>query len=160
MRFFMSELIIRAYKDSDYQKVFELHHLALADAGADAGYGPWDNDLLNIEEKYLNNGGDFVVALLGDKLIAMGGLQMVNKTTAEIRRMRVHPDYQRKGYGQLILNHLERAAIDLGYRTIVLDTSIALNAARSFYQKNGYIQTEIKKTGNESLVFYKKQLIY
>ena len=37
--------------------------------------------------------------------------------------MRVHPDHQRCGLGQAILDRLEASAIKLGLRELVLDTT-------------------------------------
>jgi hypothetical protein len=38
-------LQLRRYRDSDHDEVVRLHHLELEPFGADAGPGPWDDDL-------------------------------------------------------------------------------------------------------------------
>ena len=47
----------------------------------------------------------------------------------------VHPDYQQKGIGLLILNELEHRAKVLGLSLLESDVSIT---ARSFFESNGY----------------------
>ena len=47
-----------------------------------------------------------MVGLYEDQVVAMGALT-VSDNKAEIKRMRVHPDYQRRGYGQAILEQLQ-----------------------------------------------------
>jgi GNAT superfamily N-acetyltransferase len=57
--------------------------------------------------------------------------------------MRIHPDYQYLGLGSMILESLEKKAIEIGYRELVLRTSYILVAARHFYAKHGYQQIEV-----------------
>jgi len=52
----------------------------------------------------------------------MGALKKKSDTAAQIKRMRVLPDFQRKGYGQLILDSLEIKARKLGFTELYLDT--------------------------------------
>jgi GNAT superfamily N-acetyltransferase len=65
----------------------------------------------------------------------MGALKPINTTTAELKRMRVQPEYQRTGLGQLMLDSLENRAKDLGFNVIELDTTLQQMAARSFTKK-------------------------
>ncbi|GAC1462207.1 MAG: hypothetical protein NVS2B14_09680 [Chamaesiphon sp.] len=55
--------------------------------------------------------------------------------------MRVHPDFQRQGYGQQIIEYLEAQAIKLDYKTLYLHTTSIQVAAQRLYEKNGYIET-------------------
>ena len=50
---------IRRYRESDQEEVWALHNLALEEADAHAGNGPWDDDLRHIREVYLDDGGEF-----------------------------------------------------------------------------------------------------
>ena len=54
-------LQIRRYGPEDHDAIWNLHNVALWQVGAHAGNGPWDDDLHNIEEAYLNKGGEFLV---------------------------------------------------------------------------------------------------
>ena len=45
----------------------------------------------------------------------MGGLRRVDDQTAEMCRMRVHPEFQRRGFGAQMVVALEERAIELGY---------------------------------------------
>ncbi len=53
----------------------------------------------------------------------MGALRRTTNEWAEIKRMRVHPDFQRRGFGQMILEALEARAVALGYAALHLDTT-------------------------------------
>ena len=149
-------LEIRRYLASDYDEVWSLHIVALQQVGAYLGSGPWDNDLLNIEQVYLNNGGEFLIGSIDGRMVAMGALKKTSTERAEIKRMRVHLDFQGRGYGQIILDELERRAKMAGYTTLHLDTSVVQAAAQKLYLKNGYKETgrEIRK-GLECILFEK-----
>jgi ribosomal protein S18 acetylase RimI-like enzyme len=151
-------LLIRRYEPKDHQAVWDLHNLALWKVGAHAGNGPWDDDLHKIEEVYLGNGGEFLVGLLDGKIVAMGAIRRVTGDKAEVKRMRVHPDYQRRGLGQHILTALEARARDLGYRTLVLDTAVVQTAAQQLYLKNGFRETGRTVLAGFDAILFEKQL--
>src|SRR5437588_11804918 len=100
-------LAIREYQDEDADAVWELHVLGLEQTSSNAGHGPWDEDLHNIRYVYLRRSGTFLVGEIDSRIVAMGAFRRTAPTSAEIKRMRVHPAYQRRGFGQAILEALE-----------------------------------------------------
>jgi len=68
----------------------------------------------------------------------MGALRKESQDTGEIKRMRVHPDFQKRGFGQKILTLLEKKAKGLGYKKLILDTTEIQIHAQNFYKKNRY----------------------
>ena len=151
-------LEIRRYRDADKSAVFKLHHLALNSTGIFLRDGKWDEDLHDIENQYINNNGEFLVGVLDNKIVCMGSFRKKSDTLAEIKRMRVHPNYQRKGFGQTILNKLEAKAIELGYQELCLDTTTKQIPAQKLYEKNGYIEVGREKIPDFELIFYRKEL--
>ena len=149
-------LHIRRYQPSDYEAVWRLHNVALHAAGAHAGSGPWDDDLHQIEAVYLDNGGEFLVGINRGRIVAMGALKRISSKHAEIRRMRVDPAFQRRGFGQAILTALERCAVELGYRALHLDTTVQQKAARELYLKNGYREKGCFRMGRFQCILYEK----
>jgi ribosomal protein S18 acetylase RimI-like enzyme len=137
-------LEIRRYESSDHDDVWNLHVLGLQHVGAYLGNGPWDNDLHTIEQVYLHNRGEFLVGIYEGHIVAMGAFRKSSDELAEIKRMRVHPDFQGRGFGQIILDELETRALALGYTKLYLDTSVVQIAAQKLYMKNGF-----KETGRE-----------
>jgi GNAT superfamily N-acetyltransferase len=149
---------IRRYQNSDHQQVLRLHKVALAAVGADAGPGPWDDDLDQIEQTYLTAGGEFLVGLLDDHVAAMGALRPVDEQTAELKRMRVSPELQRQGLGRRILHALEARARELGYTVIVLDTTDRQAGAIALYQHEGYLETGRGELAGLPTLFFRKTL--
>lgn len=155
----IGHLTVRRYKSSDHDAVWNLHVLALNSTEQIRHIaGPWDDDLHAIEDVYLNSGGEFLVAEVAGALVAMGALRRLSQTRAEIKRMRVHPDYWRQGIAQQILARLETLAKAKGYQILELDTTIQQEAAQKLYLKNGYQETRRGKVGPFDFIFYEKRL--
>lgn len=150
---------LRRYAAGDMEAVEHLHVFAIQQMGAYLGRGPWDDDVYAIEKEYLNNQGEFLVGEWDGVLVAMGALHRTTAERAQIKRMRVHPDYQGRGFGQLILNELEARARALGYKTLHLDTSIVQLPAQKLYEKNGYREVGRDIYGHLEVILYEKQLI-
>jgi GNAT superfamily N-acetyltransferase len=149
---------IRPYRDADQDAVLTLHHRALERVGADRGDGPWDDDLRSIRAVYLDARGTFLVGELNGRLIAMGALQNIGHPRGEIRRMRVDPAFQGRGFGEQILYALEACALALGYTVLALDTPAAQTAARRLYPKHGFQETARTDQAGMELVFMERRL--
>ncbi len=150
---------LRRYITSDQEAVEHLHVHVIQQAGAYLGRGPWDDDVYAIEETYLNNQGEFLIGEWDGVFVAMGALRRTSPERAEIKRMRVHPDYQGRGIGQIILDALEARARILGYKTLHLDTSVVQLAAQKLYVKNGYREVGRDIYGGLEVILYEKALV-
>ncbi len=148
---------IRRYMPADKRDVCNLHVLALEAVGAYLP-SPWNADLENIEDVYISGGGEFLVGTHRGEIIAMGGLKRVDARTGEIKRMRVHPMYWRRGWGQKILLHLERRAGELEFSRLILDTTLQQEAAQGLYIKNGYFEVARKSVDRFEVILFEKYL--
>jgi len=151
-------LHLREVEAGEEAVVVALHDLALERTGAHGGHGPWEDDLHDLRGHYLEAGGCFLVGFLDGELVAMGGFVPHGPAEVEIRRMRVHPDFQRRGFGRLLLEELEDRARAAGARTARLDTTTLQTAARRLYERAGYRETGRRRTGPFELVDYEKAL--
>ncbi|MGZ6304818.1 MAG: GNAT family N-acetyltransferase [Ktedonobacteraceae bacterium] len=149
---------LRRYTPADREAVEYLHVHAIQQAGAYLGRGPWDDDVYSIEETYLNNQGEFLIGEWNGIFVAMGALRRTSPERAEIKRMRVYPDYQGRGIGQIILNELEARAHELGYKILHLDTSVLQIAAQKLYEKNGFREVGRDMYNDLEVILYEKQL--
>lgn len=150
---------LRRYTAADQEAVEHLHVFALQQAGVYLGRGPWDDDIYAIENIYLKNRGEFLIGEYSGQFIAMGALKCLGAERAEIKRMRIHPDYQGRGYGQLILNELEARARVLGYQILHLDTSILQIPAQRLYEKNGYREVGRDIYQDLEVILYEKHVM-
>ena len=143
-------LQLRQFTEADEIAVRKLHR--------DGDDGAEPADLSAIPDAYLAAGGEFLVGEVEGKLVAMGALRRVSASSAEIKRMRVHPRWQGQGFGRAVLDRLEARARELGFNTLRLDTTVRQHVARSLYEHAGY---KMVGTGHENgfeLVYYEKRL--
>ena len=153
-------LTIRRYRDEDHDAVWVLQHMAEGTLTADEvpparADDPDYGDFHRIDAVYLRPGGEFLVGIHEGQIVAIGALQQTAPERAEVKRMRVHRDYQRRGFGRAILDALETRAVELGHTTLHLDTTIDRLPARRLYLDAGYREVE---RSAEGLVYYEKQI--
>lgn len=94
--------------------------------------------LANVEQHFLNAGGEFFVVEHETHLVGMGGIRPNSATEAEVLHIRVHPATRRQGVGRLLMGGLEARARDLGFQRFHLDTATNQPAAIAFYKALGY----------------------
>ena len=150
--------LIRRYRPEDQAQVMQLHILPMQQVGAYKGEGPWDDDLRQIEKEYCTPYGDFLVGFVGEQIVVMGALRKTGSGRCEIRRVRVHPAFQRQGLGRKIVNRLEGQARQLGYHTVHLQTQEIQHAAREFYRRLGYREVRHKVVDDRTYVEFEKTL--
>lgn len=147
----------RRYEPADAPAVWAVHERALEAAGWALDHpGPADGTVdeadLDVTGRYLDVGGEFLVGVVDDAVVAVGGFRPVDDGVVELRRMRVDPAHQRRGYADRLLRELERRAADRGIRRLVLETDAQLRAATRLYEKHGYVETDREtapETGRE-----------
>lgn len=86
---------------------------------------------------------DLVVwsAWVGDEIAAVGALRDLGGGVGEIKSMRTHPKWLRKGAGLAILDHIIRTASQLGMKTLSLETGSGpeFEAAVALYRRRGFV---------------------
>jgi GNAT superfamily N-acetyltransferase len=84
--------------------------------------------------------GTFLVAWLDGTPAGCGALKPLDTdpTVGEIKRMYTAPSARRQGVSRRLLEHLERAAAELGYRRIQLETGLAQPEAMALYESHGW----------------------
>ena len=153
---------IRSWHPDDHEAVWDLHRVALQATGAFITSESLDEDFNQIKGVYLDPGGCFLVYLFKKQIVGMGGLKRIDRTTAELKRMRVHPDFQGRGIGKCLLSALESEASTRFIRRIVLNTTHVQIAAQHLYRASGYRETHRSPgTGAAShliMIYFEKEL--
>lgn len=155
---FQDEVVVRRFESADTDDVWHLHRTASEDVGVCGPEGGWEDDLRNIGEVYIASGGDFILAHIGSRLVAMGGLRPIDDNVAELKRMRVDPGFQRRGLGRRILGALEARAVVLEFKSIVLDTTTIQAGAQRLYESSGYVRLKEGMRHGYAVIFYEKRL--
>jgi GNAT superfamily N-acetyltransferase len=88
--------------------------------------------------------GAFFVGYLADEPVATGAWRVVGEdrlgtsSTAEIKRMYVVPELQRRGLARTMLAHLESTATEAGIEALILSTGAMQPEAIALYEATGY----------------------
>ncbi|WP_049925638.1 GNAT family N-acetyltransferase [Halopiger goleimassiliensis] len=154
-------LTLRRYDPGDADDVWTVHERAMRAAPIEfVDDAPGDRPLRRIPDHYLEAGGEFLVGLADDAVVAIGGFQREDPVTCQLRHLRVDPIYQRQGYGTRLLSELESRARADGIHEAVLWTNERLRAARRLYETNGYEETtrETHPDSGQVFVRYRKPL--
>jgi [ribosomal protein S18]-alanine N-acetyltransferase len=130
-----TEVLIREYKNSDQEIVLNLLRLNTPDY-----FSPEEEeDLVH----YLENELEYYFVLeLSGQIIGSGGFNFSgNKTIGKISWDILHPGFQRKSFGGILLNYrIERLKEFNDVRQIIVRTS---QLAYRFYEKFGFVLIEI-----------------
>lgn len=147
--------------ESKYEKaVLELNEISVkqSEYNGETVQPGWHGDLARIKDEYLESGGAFLLWLDEGKLAGMGGLQRVNDTTANVKRVRVHPDYQRKGLSEEILTEIEKAARRRNYRKLMSNAAKGNLPAERMLRKAGFVAVEEKQFFSVLCTVFEKEL--
>jgi GNAT superfamily N-acetyltransferase len=74
----------------------------------------------------------------GGQTVAGGALRRYDDETAEVKRMWTSHEHRRQGLGRRVLDELEVAARDLGYRRLYLTTGPRQPEAAALYLAAGF----------------------
>jgi len=138
---------IRRFQPEDAECIWNLHRAALAGTGAEAYEKVW-LDLRDIQANFLAKDGEFLIGLVRDELVAMGGVVPMSTESVEVKRMRVHPQWQRRGFGAAILRALEEYSLRRGHSLAHLETTEIQATDLFLYKSQGYTEVgRFTKTG-------------
>ncbi len=153
----MGPLHLHRYRPVDHYAVWKLHNEELNAVGAHTGSGLWDQDLWQTEAVHLQNHGEFLGGILGERMVTIGALKHRTKDWAEIRHMRVHPEYWRRAMASCPFG-ARAPGRRLGYAVLQLDTTVYQKAARCLYEKNEFREVRRNQIREFACVFYEKSL--
>jgi putative acetyltransferase len=80
----------------------------------------------------------------GDRIAGMGALKQLGETLGEVKSMRTHPDFLRRGVAAMLLERIISEARARGLRRLSLETGTgpAFNPAIALYLKRGFAPGE------------------
>lgn len=102
-----------------------------------AVYNGTDNDYYSSYNK-IENIKNAVVVYDDGFPVGCGAIKEYSPDTAEVKRMYVNRDIRGKGTGKVILDELEKWALELNYIYLILETGSGLEAAIGLYLSSGF----------------------
>jgi len=113
-------------------------------------------DIENIHEAYFQHDeSHFWVAEVDGQIVGMIGVARDQEHTAEIRRLRVDPQFQQSTIGAKLIETALFHCNFHGYLKVVLDTRFDPDAVLDLFDRFGFQHTRTKNTGSkDQLEFY------
>ncbi|MCD6093982.1 MAG: GNAT family N-acetyltransferase [Candidatus Omnitrophica bacterium] len=135
---------IRRFRAQDNQKVKRFINSILKKEFPGLASVYSENDLKDIKRHYSGKREGFFVAIDNDKIIGTGGIKEDDKVEnkALLRRIFIHPNYRRKGYGLKILDKAIEFCKAQGYSTIIFRSTSKMSAANNLVRKRGFVERE------------------
>jgi GNAT superfamily N-acetyltransferase len=101
-----------------------------------------------------------IVTYIDDQPIGCGAIKRYDSDSFEVKRMYTAETHRGNGYASILLDNLEKWAIELGAQMCILETGVRQPAAIRLYQKNGYerIHNYGQYTDVEDSVCFRKVL--
>ncbi|MBN1454409.1 MAG: GNAT family N-acetyltransferase [Anaerolineales bacterium] len=97
-------------------------------------------DMDDVQTRYFDAKGTFLVVLNGEQVIGSGALRKLDNDTAELKRMWLLEEYHGQGIGYRLIMQLFHFARKQKYVRIRLQTSPEQVRALDFYRKVGFYE--------------------
>ncbi|MEM1392386.1 MAG: GNAT family N-acetyltransferase [Cyanobacteria bacterium P01_H01_bin.150] len=155
---YFRDFLIRQWKLSDRHCASEIIRSVLSEYGLDWEADGADKDVLEVEDYYLDNGGDFWVIEYQGKVVGTGAYYPIERgeNSVEIRKMYLLPKARGFGLGKYLLQQLEAAISCRGFKQIWIETASVLNEAVKLYESNGYKPATGVETERCDRVYFKE----
>ncbi len=114
-------------------------------------------DIENLRDAYFTDEEEsgFWVARYDGEVLGMIGVQKTGENAAEIRRLRVHEDYRRRGIGTRLIEQAVTFCQHQGYLKVVLDVRIEREPAIKLFEKFGFIHARTRELESRKMLdFY------
>jgi putative acetyltransferase len=99
-----------------------------------------DRDMADLEGYYEKSGGcfDVLVDRKSARIVGTVGLRPMDRTTVELRKMYLHPDFRGRELGRFLLDHALAEAKRRGFTRVFLETATVLREALNLYRSAGF----------------------
>jgi ribosomal protein S18 acetylase RimI-like enzyme len=99
-------------------------------------------DIFSRAELYRKDNGEMLGLFSSSgELMGFGALQKKSPALCELCNLHLHPDFQGRGFGRYMAEHLIELAKTLEYRTIELHVTATQHKAISLYGSLGFAET-------------------
>ncbi|MDG1838847.1 MAG: GNAT family N-acetyltransferase [Phycisphaerales bacterium] len=114
-------------------------------------------DIEQLHEAYFSAAaaGSFWVAEQNGDIAGMIGVQRLDDSVAEVRRLRVRPQFRRQGIASALMEHAIRFCRDHDYLKVVLDVRVERQPAIQLFEKFGFYLSQVREQdGRRTLDFF------
>ena len=139
----MKKFSFRPATNKDIPAITKLVKDILPEFGLEYDSQTSDNDILDIEKSYSENGGIFLVSENSEgNIIATAALFRESDKVCTLRKMYVVKNYRGMGLGKILMEQILQKAASLNFREIMLETNAGMFSAIRLYEYYGFIKTD------------------
>lgn len=141
MKEYYQDFVIRNWDKTDRISAAAVISSVLSEYGLGWEANGADRDVLQVEEFYLDTGGEFWVIEHENKIVGTGAYYPISRgeEAVEIRKMYLLPHVRGLGLGKYLLQQLELSIAKNEFKQIWIETASVLKEAVQIYESNGYI---------------------
>ena len=100
----------------------------------------YDDELKHLEKKYGLPYGRLYLVYYNNEVAGCIGLKKIDKKNCEMKRLYVRPKFRGKQIGKQLIEKIIKAAKEIGYSYMLLDTLPFLKGAIYLYKKYGFYE--------------------
>ncbi len=123
---------------TDMSTVRELFREYQAGLGIDLCFQDFERELATLPGRYALPAGAIFLAFHNREAIGCVAIRPRLASEAELKRLYVRPNHQRRGVGKQLFEAAMTKAKAIGYSSVVLDTLQNMRAAKSLYVAHGF----------------------
>lgn len=127
--------------------------------GRDLSFQNIEEELQDLTKKYTAPEGELLVAIEDEKVMGMVAYHRHSNSRCEMKRLYVKPEYRKIKLGEKLVLEIIEHAKKAGYKEMVLDTIIPLEAAIHLYKKVGFVECGSYYYNPMSDVLYFKKIL-
>lgn len=155
----MNHRIFIADSDNDYVEAKKIIIAYSKFLGVDLSFQDFSKELEEPNVMYAFPTGCMVLAKVSGEVVGAVGLRHFSDGVAEMKRMFVVPEFQGSGIGNSLIIEFFAQAVNLGYKSVKLDTIPELDGALSLYKKHGFLPIEAYRLNpHPNAIFMEKKI--
>ena len=124
----------------DMETARQLFQEYAASLDIDLSFQDFGEELRSLPGEYAFPGGRLILAWHGDEAAGCVALRRFTRTTCEMKRLFVRPQFRGLGIGRQLAEEVIRQAQRMGYRRMVLDTIGSMRTAIWLYISLGFTE--------------------
>ena len=134
--------IIEAKTNELISETKELFQEYASTLGFDLDFQDFKKEMEGFPDHYSTPDGCLYLACYGKQRIGCVGLRYFEKGICEIKRLYIRPEFRGMKAGRMLAEAAIKAARDIGYEYIRLDTLQSMESANSMYKSLGFYDIE------------------
>ena len=145
---------IRSFRPEDHAACQALYREGLI--GGKIAENDTGSDLDDIDRCYMKSPGNhlWIAESPEGQIVGMIGVQHHDEGVGEIRRLRVHTDFRRRGIGTMLVEAALRFCQQSHYLKVTLDTFMEREPAIRLFEKFHFRHYRTREFGGRELVYF------